>query len=92
VKTETDISVIPSIPIEINYMKNLIDKHSLDNYNLSIKIRNDSLLFQRAIEVNWPVKLEIFSNHLFILDGESREYEKCQKVDQLEEVILVYCP
>jgi len=91
------LDVLPSqyLPREVKDIKDLIATHQIPDFKLIGRLQEDPLIYQRTIEVNWPVKLENESNYLFYLADEEVMLDmnkSCQKIDQRGEVILVFCP
>jgi len=96
-KMNSGLDVLPSqyLPREVKDIKDLIANHQIPDFKLSGRLQEDPLIYQRTIEVNWPVKLESESNYLFYLADEEVMLDmnkSCQKIDQRGEVILVFCP
>lgn len=96
-KRNSGLDVLPSqyLPREVKDIKDVIATHQIPDFKLIGRLQEDPLIYQRTIEVNWPVKLESESNHLFYLADEEvmlEINESCQKIDQRGEVILVFCP
>lgn len=91
------IDVLPSqyMPAEVKEIREMVQANQLPDFNLLGQLREDPLKLQRAIEVNWPVKMESDSKYQFYLieDTERLDFiSLCQKIDQKGEVILVFCP
>lgn len=83
------------MPAEVKKLREMVNSNQLPNFNLLGQLREDPLKLQRAIEVNWPVKLEIDSKYQFYLGEDAERLDSinaCQKIDQKEEVVLVVCP
>lgn len=96
-KMNSGLDVLPSqyLPGEVKEIKHLITTHQVPDFKLLGHLQEDPLIYQRTIEVNWPVKLESDSKYLFYLTDEEVLLDlnkNCQKIDQRGEVILVFCP
>lgn len=66
-------------------------KHQLASYNVSEKIKNDELIYQRTIESAWPVRMSPESNYKFIFVSERDHVPSCTEVERQKEVALVFC-
>ena len=60
-----------AVSSEIIEMKNILLKLEIKDFNLSKRIANDTYLFQRSVEVNYPIRLKKKSKNIFFLNNES---------------------
>ena len=60
-----------AVSSEIIEMKNILLKLEIKDFNLSKTIANDTYLFQRSVEFNYPIRLKKKSKNFFFLNNES---------------------
>jgi len=60
-----------AVSSEIIEMKNILLKLEIKDFNLSKRIANDTYLFQRSVEFNYPIRLKKKSKNFFFLNNES---------------------
>ena len=60
-----------AVSSEIIEMKNILLKLEIKDFNLSKTIANDTYLFQRSVEFNYPIRLKKKSKNIFFLNKES---------------------
>ena len=60
-----------AVSSEIIEMKNILLKLEIKDFNLSKRIANDTYLFQRSVEFNYPIRLKKKSKNIFFLNNES---------------------
>jgi len=69
----------------------LLRNHQLDSYNISEKIMNDELIYQRLIESAWPRKMSPDSKYKFMFVSELDDSSTCREVGRRKEAALVFC-
>lgn len=79
------------LPVQIQNMNTLLNNHDIPSFQLSDKIADDPMLFQRITEVAWPRKLDNSSQVYLISREELNLYPLCNILDQREDIILAEC-
>jgi hypothetical protein len=58
-----------SLPAEIISLNTLIAKDHIQTFNLAGTLNDDALLYQRAVEYNYPVRLDSNAKNTFVIKG-----------------------
>lgn len=79
------------LPSAVQEMLALLRSHQVVSYNLSGKIINHPLLYQRIVESAWPRRMSPESNYKLIFISELDHSSNCREVERRKEVVLVFC-
>lgn len=79
------------LPAPVPQMLSLLYENQIENYQLSAQYEKNQQTQQRITEAAWPIKLEKTSQNFLISSEDLINYSHCNKIDQKEDVILVYC-
>jgi hypothetical protein len=71
-------------------IKKIIKKNNLKNFNLSNNLLNDTYLYQRSIEFNYPIRINKNSKYIF-LSKEEEYLNSCEIVETGDFIKLIKC-
>ena len=75
---------------EIIELNGILIKHKATNFNLSEGFKKDTYLYQRAIEFNYPIRIDENSRLIFFLNKEDIPIT-CKVIENGENLILAKC-
>jgi len=79
-----------AVPDPVIETKNIIKKNKVESFNLSLSIKDNTALYQRIIEFNYPIRLKNNSDIFFFLKEETIPKE-CKIIDKGEFLLLTKC-
>jgi len=62
--------IIYALPYEVIESNNILKKHKATNFNLSKGLKQDTYLYQRSIEFNYPIRINEASRLIFFSNDE----------------------
>ncbi len=62
--------IIQALPSEVIELNNILKKKQTTDFNLSSKIKEDTYLYQRSVEYNYPLRIDNNSRLTFFLVAE----------------------
>jgi len=75
---------------EIIESRNILNKHEINNFNLSKKLKKDTYFYQRSIEFNYPRRIDQSSK--FILFSINEDIKKdCKIIETSIHLKLIHC-
>lgn len=75
---------------EIIESRNILNKHEINNFNLSKKLKKNTYFYQRSIEFNYPRRIDQSSK--FILFSINEDIKKdCKIIETAIHLKLIYC-
>lgn len=85
-------SGVEVLPEQAQQVLEIINKNGITSYEISPLLNEDYHIMQRIVESAWPARRQEGATNFFVTMAELPVYEKCDLVDQAEEVALVHCP
>ena len=79
-----------SVSKEVIEISNIIKKKRLFDFNLSAALKNDTYIYQRAIEFNYPIRISENSKNIFFSKKEDIA-ENCTIVENGKYLKLAQC-
>jgi len=85
-----DAGILQAVSPEVTESKRFLTKHSLSDFSLSIGIKENTYLYQRFIEFNYPIRFKDESISVFFLKNENLPV-KCEVIDEGEYLKFTKC-
>tara|TARA_Y100000588_G_C13437115_1_gene578222 strand:+ start:155 stop:529 length:375 start_codon:yes stop_codon:yes gene_type:complete len=79
-----------AVPKEVNEAKIILKKKSINNFNLSSDLKSNTLLYQRFIEFNYPIRIKKTSKFIISFIKEDN-LESCKIIETGKYVKLSRC-
>jgi cation transport regulator ChaB len=80
------------LPKKVQQMVFLLENNHVSSYQISEDLRSNGLIYQRIIEVAWPIRKDEEANYVLINFYELGFYSDCDIVAEKGKIALVYCP
>ena len=75
---------------EVIESKNILEKHKAIDFNLSTGLKEDVYFYQRFIEFNYPIRINLNSNLIFFLKKEEIA-DSCRIIENGKYLKLIRC-
>ena len=75
---------------EVIESKNILKKHKAIDFNLSAGLKEDTYFYQRFIEFNYPIRINLNSNLIFFLKKEEIA-DSCRIIENGKYLKLIRC-
>ena len=75
---------------EVIESKNILKKHKAIDFNLSAGLKEDTYFYQRFIEFNYPIRINLNSNLIFFLKKEEIA-DSCSIIENGKYLKLIRC-
>lgn len=85
-----DAGAVESLPEEIVSLHTLLKREKIQKFNLTGTMKDNPLLYQRAVEYTYPARLDSSAKDVFAIKGNRLE-SNCQLVSQLNNVEHYVC-
>tara|TARA_B100000029_G_C17517917_1_gene938795 strand:+ start:1210 stop:1578 length:369 start_codon:yes stop_codon:yes gene_type:complete len=85
-----DSGIYYAVSSEIIESREILEKTQLKNFNLSKKVKENTYLYQRIIEFNYPIRLLESSEYIFYLNDEIIP-DYCEVLEIRESLKITKC-
>ena len=85
-----DSGIYYAVSSEIIESREILEKTELKNFNLSKKVKENTYLYQRIIEFNYPIRLLESSEYIFYLNDEIIP-DYCEVLEIRESLNITKC-
>ena len=82
--------VVYALPSEVIELRDILKKHQAVDFNLSKKLKQSTLLYQRSVEFSYPIRFNKSSKTTFFLISEDIP-NNCQAIESGKYIKLVQC-
>ena len=85
-----DYAVFNIVPAEVSESNSILKKHKTNNFNLTDTLRKNTLLYQRFIDFNYPIRMKKTSRFVFSHISENVS-DTCKVIDTGKYIKLSKC-
>ena len=82
--------ILYAVPSEVVELNIILKKNNFNDFNLSESFKSNTYLYQRAIEFNYPIRINKSSDNIFYLI-EEKNLNNCVLVETRNYLKLVKC-
>lgn len=82
--------ILYAVPPEVVELNKILKKNNFNDFNLSESFKSNTYLYQRAIEFNYPIRINKSSDNIFYLI-EEKNLNNCVLVETRNYLKLVKC-
>jgi len=82
--------ILYAVPSEVVELNKILKKNNFNDFNLSESFKSNTYLYQRAIEFNYPIRINKSSDNIFYLI-EEKNLNNCVLVETRNYLKLVKC-
>ena len=82
--------IMYAVPSEVVELNKILKKNNFNDFNLSKNFKSNTYLYQRAIEFNYPIRINKSSDNIFYLI-EEKNLNNCVLVETRNYLKLVKC-
>lgn len=82
--------ILYAVPSEVVELNKILKKNNFNDFNLSENFKSNTYLYQRAIEFNYPIRINKSSDNIFYLI-EEKNLNNCVLVETRNYLKLVKC-
>jgi len=82
--------VVYALPSEVIELRDILKKHQAVDFNLSKKLKQSTLLYQRSVEFSYPIRFNKSSKTTFFLINEDIP-NNCKLIETEKYLQLTYC-
>ena len=87
---ERNSGIFYALPSEVIELRDILKKQQAADFNLSEKLRQSTLLYQRSVEFSYPIRINKSSKITFFLISEDIP-NKCNLIETGKYLKLTYC-
>jgi len=82
--------IVYALPSEVIELRDILKKHQVVDFNLSKKLKQSTLLYQRSVEFSYPIRFNKSSKTTFFLISEDIP-NNCKLIETKKYLQLTYC-
>ena len=82
--------IVYALPSEVIELRDILKKHQAVDFNLSKKLKQSTLLYQRSVEFSYPIRFNKSSKITFFLISEDIP-NNCKLIETKKYLQLTYC-
>ena len=82
--------IVYALPSEVIELRDILKKHQAVDFNLSKKLKQSTLLYQRSVEFSYPIRFNKSSKTTFFLISEDIP-NNCKLIETKKYLQLTYC-